>query len=505
MNRIFAALAILALLGLSLGNGPASASSAALADPDPIREISYYPRDYAWEEFWPNWDDAKIQMDADLDRIVGLGANTVRIFLHPGVMGYPTPTAGMLANFEEALALIATHGLKAHANLFDCSEPYNEIANSQTWLAAVVGPHANDARIALWELRNEVNLDDQPTRDWVQALFPYLKQQAGSTPATVSVANVAWLDDLAALTGATPPDLYSLHWYPRGNLTWTSTLPATLAAALVAVPADKLLLGEFGISTYEYSDASQANLYRDVLYYASQKGVTNLGVWTLNDFPFNTARCGGEIPGALEWRFGLYREDGAEKPAAVVLRDAFLNGETPGPVRSTSLLNPSFEVEDPDSHEIDNWWGWDQTWSGVYYAARDGTHARTGEYAALLDGPDDIVVGLFHAPAIEVNPRWFYSLEAYAWTEDLHGRALVVLSWYSWDGENEVWLGQTTAETTTPEAGWTRLFIDRAQPPPGAEYVRVFVEMGSMEEESRVWFDDARLWVQQVYLPVIRR
>ena len=49
----------------------------------PLKEINYYPSDYAWEKFWQQWPQAKHQMDTDLDRIQALEANTVRIFLHP--------------------------------------------------------------------------------------------------------------------------------------------------------------------------------------------------------------------------------------------------------------------------------------------------------------------------------------------------------------------------------------------------------------------------------------
>jgi hypothetical protein len=514
MKRIFLAIVAVALLGLPLGGrstpaaaraGTAPAASAA----SPLREVSYYPKNYAWERFWQNWAQAKPEMDIDLDRIQALGANTVRIFLHPAVFGYPIPTGTMLSNFEEALALIAAHGLKAHVNLFDCSEPFNEIGNSQTWLAAVVGPHKNDPRIAIWELRNEIGLNQPEIRTWVQQMFPYLKQQAGGTWATLSVTRVDLLDDVIELTGATPPDIYSLHWYPPGDILWTRALSDMLDSALLLVPKEKLLIGEFGLSSSEYSEETQADLYNDVLYYTSQKGITNLGAWTLNDFPVGTPQCNGDIPRSLEWYFGLYRGDGTEKPAAEILRQAF-NGKSPTAPKGPSLHNLSFETANTDPLRISNWWSWDEQWTGQTWAVRDTVVSRTGSCSVQLNGPgtpngsEPIMVGLYFVPALEVHPSLRYNLEAYVRTENLNGQALIVLSWLD---KNGVWLGQATSPdfTLSTQTYWERLFIDRAQPPAEAAVVQVFLEMKSTNSATKVWFDDVRLVAQGTYLPIVRR
>ena len=73
------------------GYGPHSASGWRWpqASTLPLREISYYPKDYAWSDFWRHWPQAKLEMDADLDRIEALGANTVRIFLAAGRFWLP--------------------------------------------------------------------------------------------------------------------------------------------------------------------------------------------------------------------------------------------------------------------------------------------------------------------------------------------------------------------------------------------------------------------------------
>ena len=263
-----------------------------------IKEISYLPRDYDWAEFWPKWNlGVKDRMDEDLDLIQNLGANTVRLIIPPHIAGYPQPTQQFLNDFEDALALIAAHGLEAHVTLFDFDDFYphpsggeipiaDVIANSKLWLDAVVIPHQNDLRIAVWELHNEINLyyleEGMPTNNpvvrahqWLEGLFPYLKQKASLIPCTVSVSWVEWLNDLAALP--TPPDIYNLHWYPDWK-TWSTPLPGILDRAFQIIGiGQRLMMGEFGCNTHTFSDASQVDLYRDVLYYTNQKGIADIG------------------------------------------------------------------------------------------------------------------------------------------------------------------------------------------------------------------------------------
>jgi hypothetical protein len=462
-----------------------------------LRDISYYPKGYAWQEMWNHWPDAKIEMDQDLDRITALGFNTVRIFLHPDAIGYPTPDPTQLVNFEEALALIDAHGLKAHVNLFDCWGQWDEVDKSKTWLMAIVAPHRDDPRIALWELKNEVIFDlskpeYQMTRDWVQALFPLLKAQVGNTPVTVSVYDVEWLDDVKDLTGATPPDIYSLHWYPDNLYSWTDAFPAKIDRARQLIGQADLLIGEFGLSTYAYSDALQADLTRDVLYYADQKGITNLGFWTLNDFPANTLIC-CVIPKDEQWYYGLYRTDGTQKPAASILQAAF-QGNPPSSPSPRRILNPSFEDLSPYSGYLDNWWPWDGNWTGQHWEVQNCTIAHSGSCSAKLHGSSGVDVGLHKSPpALIIDPEQHYSLEGWVRTENLGGPACIAFSWF--DDQND-WIDgeDATSCVTDPNlTEWTRITINNATPPPDAIYAEVFVKMFSNNSDSHVWFDDVNL------------
>jgi hypothetical protein len=478
-------------------------ASARAESPAPIREINYYPRDYAWEQFWPHWEQARPLMDDDLDRMQSLRANTVRIFVHPFSVGYPIPTSQFLNDFEDALDLIQAHGLEAHVTLFDCWWSWQEIANSRAWLSHIVGSHRNDSRIALWELQNEVQLDNPAVRTWIQSLLPDLKQQAGATPITVSVGNIEWLDDVRDLAGATPPDIYSLHWYPS-EFWWTQPFPSVLNRVRELIGQADLLLGEFGYNTYSLSEASQTLLYHDILYASAQKGVHDLGAWTLNDFPDGTAQCAGVLPSPTEWHFGLYRPDGSARPAAAVLKAAF-HGHVPAEPAPVIVHNPSFEHINPYSGQAENWHSWDQNWSGNQTFVQDCTMAHAGSCSAKVHGPANLVVGLYSLPVLPVQSGQSWSLHGYVQTQNLDGWAKLVFSWFDSDQQ---WLDRDTSSllVTDPNlAQWTHIFISPVVPPQDAAFVQVFAQAYTTNPATYVWFDEITTQPNKLYMPYLWR
>lgn len=486
---------------LDVSRVPVPVATVGVTPPLPLREISYYPKDYAWSEFWRHWPQAKLQMDTDLDRIKALGANTVRIFLHPDIFGYPVPTDIYKSYFDEALALIDAHRLKAHVTLFDCWQCWGDVSRSQIWLRHLVHPHRDDLRIVVWELRNEVGLDQPAIRAWVQALFPYLKAQAGSTLCTVSVSNVEWLDDVVTLTGSTPPDIHSLHWYPD-VVSWTRLFPMVIDRARELIGAAPLLIGEFGLSTYAYSDISQADLYTDVLYYAHQKGIDNLGAWTLNDFSPGAIGCNGPITKTEELYFGLYRTDSTPKPAEPILQDAFHDNPPSWP-SLVRMYNTSFEDLNRYSGYLDNWWPWDEDepWTGTHWETQDCTMARSGHCSVRLSPSVTMTVGLYNVPALPVVRGRSFNLEGYVQTRNLDGYAALALSWFSDTG----WLDNTESQRITAAnlTQWTRISMHDVQPLDGARYVEVFIKMKSTDPNSAVWFDDVIVLTERVRLPLI--
>jgi hypothetical protein len=485
------------LLLCLLANG-----EAAIQASTPLQEISYYPRDYAWEKFWQQWPQAKVQMDEDLDKVKATGANTIRIFLHPSTFGYPQPSSTYLNYFEEALALINTHGLRAHVTLFDCWWSWSDIAGSQTWITGIVGTHQNDSRVAVWELQNEVALDQPVVRSWVQSLLPYLKQRSGNVATTVSVANVEWLDDVQTLTSPNTPDIYTLHWYPS-DFSWTKPFPSVIERARQLIGPANLLVGEFGYSTYTLSETSQANLYRDMLYSAHQMGETNLGVWTLTDFPQGTTQCAGYIPPADQLYFGLYRADGSAKPALAILDSAF-HGHPPTSLSPSIVLNSSFEDLNPYSGHVDNWRTWDQNWSGQQWFSQDCTTSYAGNCSVRLFGPGNLVVGLYHMPVLPVESGKTFDLNGYVRAQNLNGWARVSISWFD---SNTQYLGSSISNdiTATNSSAWELVSITDSVPPSSAAFFQVFAQMYSSDPSTSVWFDEVTNLVHHLYLPSIQK
>ncbi len=490
-----------------------------------IKEISYLPRNYDWGQFWPEWrNGVRIQMTQDLPLIRDLGANTVRLIIPPYVVGYPQLTPQFSADFEDALTLIASFGFKVHVTLFDFDDFYPHppgeeipigqvIADSQTWLDAIVTPHRYDGRIAVWELYNEIVLYElvngvptttpiPRTHQWLQELFPYLKMRAGNTPCTVSVSWVEWLSDLRNLS--TPPDIYNLHWYPNW-ITWSQPLPKILDRAYQIVGIDKrLMLGEFGCNTYVFSDSSQVNAYRDILYDASQKGVGDIGVWILNDFPPGRRNRDGIILPPSESYNGIYRIASGNvlepKPVVDLLRNAF-QGNLSSSTSPSLLLNASFETLNPYSGVVENWRPWNQDLLPTSWYIQDCTQAHTGSCSAKVT-PNQInfIVGLAGTPTLRVTPGMNYTFKGYVKTS-LGGIARLSLTWLKEDGG---YLFDTDSPPLWDALSWTLLQI-QGTVPNDAAHVIAFAKMidGSNDGiTDSVWFDDLQLNYAPILTPI---
>jgi endo-1,4-beta-mannosidase len=79
-----------------------------------------------------------------------------------------------------------------------------------------------------------------------------------------------------------------------------------------------VVLEEFGFSTHQYSEESQARFISETLYTALAHGASGAFVWCFSDFT-------GESDQPYEWRplelgFGVVRRNGSLKPAALVIK-----------------------------------------------------------------------------------------------------------------------------------------------------------------------------------------
>src|SRR3954462_7650948 len=140
------------------------AAAGQLAVPSQLRLVNYFPAHNGWTYMWDRWDPA--QIDRDFARIAGLSANTVRVVVEPGTFGYPTPSVQYAQRLATVVRLAGVHGLHVELTLFDWWDAYGEIAQSQQWAQALLAPYVHDARVAVVELRNEIDPGDAVSMTW---------------------------------------------------------------------------------------------------------------------------------------------------------------------------------------------------------------------------------------------------------------------------------------------------------------------------------------------------
>ena len=237
---------IAAPIGLSYYLAKASGKDRPPIDLASLHMVNYYPSGGGWKYQWTRFDPAGI--DADLTRARSIGANTIRIFLLPGAMGYPKPQPVMLARLEQLLTIAARHHLRVGISLFDGFHRYGDRDGSAAWAKAVLEPHSHDSRIAFVEVQNEIDPDNPAAMDWLRATLPVVRSLAPGVPDTVSAPGAGGAARLARLKGAlgsTLPDFFDFHYFGGPEWAASTFAAARQAAGLGAAPnrRDRLLDG----------------------------------------------------------------------------------------------------------------------------------------------------------------------------------------------------------------------------------------------------------------------
>jgi endo-1,4-beta-mannosidase len=289
-----------------------------------LKEVNYYPAAAGWTYMWSRFDPRAI--DRDFSRIRALDANTVRIFVQPAVFGFPTVRPVMAHRLSEVIALAAKHSLRVHLTLFDLWSGFTDIGGSKEWVSSLLSRYRDDPRVAVVELRNEINPQDRAAVAWVTRMLPYLSAVMPGTLLTVSTASVP-PEAFALFTRElrnTPPSFWDYHYYgPPGDAYSRLSRIKALAAPR------PLFVGETGYSTdgtqggEAAQEQAQAAYYRAVFTAAAALGLADPAPWSLNDFyPFGIPP--GEMSASpVSYGFGLFHLNGVPKPAAAVVKMAF--------------------------------------------------------------------------------------------------------------------------------------------------------------------------------------
>jgi endo-1,4-beta-mannosidase len=326
-----ASLILVIALARPASRGPARQLSAVPKSPAALenlvrdlKEMNYFPAAGGWTYMWSHFDPTVI--DRDFARIRALHANTVRLFVQPSVFGFPTVRPVMADHLSEVIGLAAKHSLRVHLTLFGLWSRFTDIDGSKEWVSSLLSRYRDDPRIAVVELRNEIQPQNPEAVAWVSRMLPYLSTVLPGTLRTVSTASVP-PEEFALFTHelkSAPPDFWDYHYYgpARDAYSQLSRIKA------LAAPRP-LFVGETGYSTdgtpgdQAALKQAQAAYYRAVFTTAAALGLPTPAPWILNDFS-----PGGIPPGRLAnepaaYGYGLFQVNGTPKPAATVVSRAF--------------------------------------------------------------------------------------------------------------------------------------------------------------------------------------
>jgi hypothetical protein len=431
-----------------------------------LRVMNYYPSDHSWQQMWTSW--SAVGFERDMAKIAGTGANAVRLIVFPSVFSFPTPSATMAGRLNEAITLAGEYGLKVQLTLFDYWGNYQDLTGARTWTTALLTPYRDDPRVALVEVRNEINPGDPRAMAWARDQITLLHTVLPATPVTISTAGaqgVAGLTALRAALAPVEPDIFDFHFYGLAQLAY-----GTFTYAKATVGGAPLFVGEAGMSSYTpvttpianaVAEAAQADWYRVVNGAAKAAGLAPVSPWTLYDFVPAGAPTGF---GAQQFFYGLYHVDGTPKRAAAVVAAAFastLPGDAPNGTFA-DLLSDTVPA---------SWIAWLPT--GVLSVSLGGgvfgdnalTLSRTTRQAAGVSSWYSIPT-----QAVLLSQTWHVSVQS----RGLNATGLndLTLGWFDSAG---AWLGNASsvalpAGTTT----WRTLSVT-ARPPVGAVGVRVYL------------------------------
>ncbi len=497
VHVLIAVAVVAAVVGAGAASTPSKTEAAAIAPPPTgLKEVSYFPAGGGWTLMWTNWRPDRYAADFALIR--GLGANTVRVIVQPDTFGFPQPSPLYLDRLAQMVDLAAANGLGVQLTLFDWFGQYADIEGSRQWASAILLPYAGDPRVAVVEVKNEIDPSDPTALAWAHAMIPFLQQLLENrTPVTISVAGFATqvqaLAHLVAGLGSSRPDFYSIHMFGgSGNEAYWDIAAAKQIAAPVPI-----WIGETGYPTTTTSspypglpltpsaqEAAQGHYLKTLAVAADENGLPPIGIWTLYDFQ------PGAIPSptpssppapADEYHFGLYHTTGTPKTAAAVVRQLFAS---PTPPRTfdngfeqavTNAAGRAFPAE----------------WSGGAFPNGQLTVDRTvfhsGHASAELRSTDGLPTrGSLYTTVVDDTPT-ASSVEASVWvrSQSAGARIGLALVWHLRSGYTK----SSATGLAASGSGWTRLRLD-AKRPATALWARIYLEVA--DSPGRVWFDDVR-------------
>lgn len=265
-----------------------------------IKGINYYPQKTPWDTFGLNFDEKII--DADFKIIEKAGLNTIRIFVPYEDFGKAKVDVSKLEKLEILLNIATKNNLKVVITLFDFYGNYNVLdwTLNHRHVETIVETFKNHKAILAWDVKNEPDLDfktrgENRVKAWLEHMILIIKKIDKEHPVTIGWSNIQ-----SATILKDQVDFVSFHYYEDIN-----KFKENFENLKTQIPNKKLVLGEFGLSSYSgfwkpfsSSEKKQANYHKKMQDLLTENNVSFIS-WTLYDFD----KIPKEVIGNLPWRY----------------------------------------------------------------------------------------------------------------------------------------------------------------------------------------------------------
>lgn len=264
-----------------------------------IKGINYYPQNTPWDMFGDEFDPKIIAKDFDIIRQAGL--NTIRIFIQYEDFGKSEVLSDKIKKLQTVLNLADQKQLKVIPTLFDFYGNYDVLdwTLNNKHAKTIVKACKDYSALLAWDIKNEPNLDfesrgKERVLAWLAQMIAVVKNEDSVHPVTIGWSNVK-----SATLLADKVDLVTFHYYEDLN-----SLATKHQQLQKEIPHKKIILGEFGLSSYRglwnplgHSETDQAEYHKKFQEIAQQNGIDFLS-WTLYDF----TEVPSSVVGKLPWR-----------------------------------------------------------------------------------------------------------------------------------------------------------------------------------------------------------
>lgn len=289
-----------------------------------IKGFNYYPKDYPWSEFWKNYQDSIVTRDLEI--VQELGMNALRIFIPFQDFGAENPSEKRMNQLKQLLDLADSSDIKIIITLFDfpSSYHYDHWTRCERHLKIILERFKNHQAILAWDLKNEIDLDyNSYTKKTVNEWLSYMLKRAKVYDPN-HLFTVGWSAPEHAIQFSNELDFISFHYYRK-----LSEFPKDLSLLKFQIPNKHIMLGEFGLSTYNSwvfpingSPYKQAKYYQNIFRHIDTEGLSYLG-WTLHDFPSIPSNIFGMKPWIknTQRHFGIIDGEGQNKASYDLFKD----------------------------------------------------------------------------------------------------------------------------------------------------------------------------------------